>query len=81
MSSAGIDPFNAAIAGSSQRVIRPVNILANVGASIISTSTSLRLKVIASGPNTHRQVQGVRPVAALLGSVVLVWTFGRCWCR
>ena len=69
MSSAGIDPFNAAIAGSSQRVITPVNILANVGASSISTSTSLRLKVIASGPNTTGRFKASGPLQRCLAAL------------
>src|SRR3984885_14321668 len=52
MSSAGMFPFSAVMAGSSQRVMAPLKILASVGASKLRTSVVLTLKVIAIGPKT-----------------------------
>src|ERR1700753_642798 len=63
MSSSGrlLLPFNAVIAGSFQRVIAPLKILASVGASKVSTSVDLTLKVIPIGPKTAGRFQASLP--------------------
>src|SRR6516162_2490080 len=61
ISSDGIDALSAVRAGSSQRLMVPLKILASVGPSSTKESAVLRLYVMASGPNTTGRFQASAP--------------------